>query len=98
MAEKFGLKNFLNDDQIRAKGMLRFIFEIGIIRFAFPFTVVFGIAMYVLNYGLTSHNIGELFTGRKISYFLLKVIIEGIIFGLIMWFWGKQENYPKLNQ
>jgi hypothetical protein len=98
MAEKFSLKNFLNDEQIRAKGIIRFIFETGIIRFALPFAVLTKIIIYVFSNGLTSPNMGELFTGPKIFYFILSMLIEGITVGLIIWFWGKQENYPKPNQ
>ena len=98
MAEKLSLKNFLNDEQIRAKGMLRFIFEIGIVRFALPFAVLTNIIIYVFSNGLTSPNMGELFTGRKIFYFILNMLIEGMTVGLIIWFWGKQQDYPKLNR
>jgi hypothetical protein len=97
MAEKFSLKIFLNDERIRTKGIIRFIFEIGIIRFALPFAVLTEIIIYVFSNGLTSPNIEELLTGRKIFYFILNMCIEGVTVGLIIWFWGKQEDYPKLN-
>jgi hypothetical protein len=98
MAEKFSLKNFLNDERIRAKGMIRFIFEIGIIRFAVPATILAEIIFYPLKHGWTAQNIGASLTGQNIIGFIGEVFFKGLIFGSIVWVWGKQEDYPKLNQ
>ncbi len=86
-----------NWEKTRSKGMIRYVFEIGILRFALPVWVLTQIIMYVLEYGFTSSNIGELFTGRKIFFFFFGMLIAGVFFGLITWAWG-EKNYQKLNQ
>ncbi len=96
MAENLSLKTTLNGERMRSKGMLRFIFEVGFIRFAIPLTVLDKIITYVIKYGLTSANIGEFFTERNILNFLIETFAAGITFGLILWVWGKKENYSKL--
>ncbi len=98
MAENYSLKSILNADRIREKGMLRFILEVGIIRFALPVTFLSRSISYFLKYGWSFANIEELFTKANIYYFFGEILMEGIFFGSIIWFWGKQEEYSKLNQ
>ena len=98
MAEKLNLKKILNDERLRAKGMVKFILIVGLIRFALPVTVISKIIIYILNYGLTTVNVGEFFTGRKMLIYFFEFLFEGITFGLIMWFFGKKEEYPKLTR
>lgn len=98
MAENYSLKSIFNSDRVRDKGMFRFILEIGIIRFALPFTFLSRTISYLLKYGWTVANIGEFFTEANIYYFFGQILMEGIIFGSIIWYWGKQEDYPKLNR
>ena len=98
MAENYSLKSIFNSDRIREKGMFRFILEVGIIRFALPFTFLTKVVSHLLKYGWSIANIEELFTEPNIYYFLGEILMEGIIFGSIIWYWGKQEEYPKLNR
>jgi hypothetical protein len=96
MAEN--LKKILNDERVRAKGMVKFILIVGFIRFALPVTVISKIILYVLNYGLTGAYIEEFFTGHRLLFYVIEFLFEGITFGWIMWVWGKKEGYPNLNQ
>lgn len=98
MAENYSLKSIFNSDRVREKGMIRFILEVGIIRFALPFTFLSKVITYLLKYGWTVANFEELFTEANICYFFGQILLEGVIFGSIIWYWGKQEDYPKLNQ
>jgi hypothetical protein len=98
MAENYNLKSIFNSDRVREKGMFRFILEIGIIRFALPLTILIRTVSYLLKYGWTAANLEELLSVPNIYYFLGEVLMEGIIFGSIVWHWGKQEEYPKLNR
>jgi len=98
MVENYSLKSIFNTDRTREKGMFRFILEVGIIRFALPVAFLSRTILYLLKYGWTAANIGELFTAPNICYFFGEVLMEGIIFGSIIWHWGKKEEYPKLNR
>ena len=98
MAENYSLRSIFNSERIREKGMFMFILEIGIIRFALPFTFLSMTVSHLLKHGWSFSNIEELFTEANIYSFFGQVLMEGIIFGSIMWHWGKQEEYPKLNR
>jgi hypothetical protein len=98
MAERWSLKETLNKERIRAKGMVKFILIVGFVRFALPLTVISKLVMYVLYYGLTGAYLEEFFTGHKILFFFLEFLFEGITFGWLIWVFGKKEGYPKLNQ
>jgi hypothetical protein len=96
MEAKFNLNKILNDERLRAKGIVKFILVTGFIRFALPLTVINKIGIYILTYGLTTANTGRFFSLRNISCFFLEMLVEGLIFGWIMWFLGKKGDYPKL--
>lgn len=93
----------MNDEQKRenwermiSKGMIRLIFEVGILRVALPSMVLTQIIVYVLEHGFTSANIGEFLTGSRILALLFGTLVGGVAFGSMMWFWG-MKKYPKLN-
>ena len=84
-------------ERLASKGIIRLIFEVGILRVVLPSMVLTQIIVYVLEYGFTSSNIGEFLTGTRILALAFGTLVGGVVFGLMMWFWGTKK-YPKLNE
>lgn len=85
-----------NWEKVRAKGFVRFVLEVGFLRFALPTVILTQIIMYVLDHGLTTSRIAGLFTEPKISSFLVGLLVAGLLGGTVFWVVG-ERNYRKLN-
>ena len=95
----------MNDEQKRenwermiSKGMIRLIFEVGILRVVLPSMVFTQIIVYVLEHGFTSSNIGEFLTESRILALLFGTLVGGVVFGLMMWFWGMKKYQKQISR
>ena len=86
-----------NWERMMAKGIIRLTFEVGILRIVLPSLVLTQMIVYVLENGFTSSNIGEFLTGTRILAVAFGTLVGGVVFGILMWFWGTKK-YPKLNE
>lgn len=91
------LKAILNDEEIREKGFFRYILIVGIFKIGFTVTAYCRLIDYFLTHGPLFRNSWEILTVHNIAGFIGQAILEGIIFGSIVWFYGKPKNYPKFN-
>lgn len=79
----------------RAAGFFRFFLKVGILAFAFPVTLIVQIYNYISRYGLTSSGFPEFFTFRLLIEFFVFMILQGLIFGTLIWFYSERK-YPRI--
>lgn len=85
-----------NWERMLSKGIIRSIFEVGVLRIVLPSMILTQIIVYVLEFGFSTANLGNFLTGTRIVAVVFGSFVGGVVFGLLMWFWAR-KRYPKLN-
>lgn len=85
-------------EKMRSKGLIRFILEIGILKWALPTAIITQIGFYIMDHGFTFDYLGQFFTARNNLFFLFGTWLSaGVFFGLSMWN-AAEYNYRKLKR
>ena len=80
-------KKLENLKHIKSKGFLRFLLEIGFLKFGLPVSISFQIIDYVWKNGFDLSDIGQIFTYDNILGFLIFLTFESLFFAAVMWFY-----------
>jgi dolichyl-phosphate-mannose--protein O-mannosyl transferase len=89
--------NQSNWDEVRKKGMFRFVLVNGVLSFGLPVAIASAfVRFYFGNPGTDSWS-EYLFAGGTWLGYLLQAIVSGIVFGLVVWFLNSR-NAEKAEQ